>query len=154
MKALKFLFILLMLGGMGFGGWFAYNKYINPSDGTAKEAEKPPPPPIVQVRMAPISVSVIGTDRAEQTVSILVSLETEAPQQAMVKANMPRLSDAFLSTMYIGVNNRQIVRKDGLINISAVKEKLGVAADRVLGPGVVKNILVQSATQHALEPRQ
>lgn len=154
MKAIVLLLVgLLLLGGAGYGGWMLYNKYIvgePPSEEEIrkKEAEKPPPP-VAYVRLNPIVVPTIGKNRVEQFVTVVVTVEVDAAKQAHAQANVPRLIDAFIKTMYASVDDRSVLH-NGLISIPAVKEKLKHAADKVLGDGVAQNVLVQSVTQRNL----
>lgn len=152
MKAIiLLLFGLALLGGAAFGGWTLYNKFMippTPEELAKREAEKPPPP-IAYVRISPIVVPMIGKDKVEQFVTIVATIEVDAAKQPQAAANVPRLVDAFIATVYAGVDDKSLMNGP-LINIPAVKEKLTAAAARVLGPGVVQGVLVQVVTQRNL----
>ncbi|HYG88296.1 MAG TPA: hypothetical protein VD978_18785 [Azospirillum sp.] len=149
---IQLLFSLLLLGGAGFGGWTLYNTYIAgkhfDEETKKKEAEKPPPP-VAYVRLSPIVVPMIGENRAEQFVTVVVTVEVAAAKQFHAQSNVPRLIDAFIATMYGAVNDKSILN-GGLVNIPAVKEILTGAANKVLGPGVTQDVLVQVVTQRTL----
>jgi hypothetical protein len=152
MKALfLLLFGLLLLGGAAFGGWTLYNKYMIPPTAeelAKKEAEKPPPP-VAYVRINPIVVPMIGKDKVEQFVTIVATIEVDATKQPQAAANVPRLVDAFISTLYAGVDDKSVM-SGPLVSIPALKEKLTAAAAKVLGPDVVQGVLVQVVTQRNL----
>ncbi|HYH38513.1 MAG TPA: hypothetical protein VD860_09865 [Azospirillum sp.] len=152
MKAIiLLLFGLALLGGAAFGGWTLYNKFMTPPTAeelAKKEAEKPPPP-VAYVRMNPIVVPVLGKEKVEQFVTIVATIEVDAAKQPQAAANLPRLIDAFIATMYAGVDDKSLM-SGPLINIPAVKDKLTAAAAKVLGPGVVQGVLVQVVTQRNL----
>ncbi|MCG5239166.1 hypothetical protein [Azospirillum doebereinerae] len=140
---------IVLLGGAGFGGWTLYNKYYVQHDETPKKVEPPPKPPTGFVRLAPLVVPAIGANRVEQFVTVVVTVEVLLEKQPMAQANMTRLTDAFLTAMYGGVADKTVLN-GGLINIPAVKDKLVEAGNKVLGAGVVQNVLVQAVTQRNL----
>lgn len=149
MKALIVLAIgLLLLGGAAYGGWTLYNEYI-----VKKQEEQPPKPapkpPSAFVRVSPVVVPVIGAQRVEQFVTVVVTLEVNADQQPMAQANLPRISDAFLRTLYGAADDRSILQGN-IVNIPAVKAKLLEAAGKVLGADIVQNVLVQVVVQRNL----
>ena len=149
MKAIiLLLFGLGLLGGAAFGGWTLYNKFMvppTPEELAKREAEKPPPP-VAYVRLSPIVVPVIGKDKVEQFVTIVCTVEVDAAKQPQAQANVPRLLDAFIGTLYAGVDDKSVM-SGPLVNIPVLKDKLGAAAAKVLGPGVVQGVLVQTVTQ-------
>lgn len=149
MKALIVLAIgLLLLGGAGYGGWMLYNEYIVKKED--EEPPKPPPkPPSAYVRVNPVVVPVIGDNRVEQFVTVVVTLEVNADQQPTTQANLPRIGDAFLTTLYGAADERSILRGN-VVDIPAVKAKLQEAAEKVLGADVVQNILIQVVVQRNL----
>lgn len=152
MKALfLLLFGLMLLGGAAFGGWTLYNKFMVPQTAeelAKKEAEKPPPP-VAYVRINPIVVPMIGKDKVEQFVTIVATIEVDAAKQPHAQANVPRLIDAFIFTLYAGVDDKSVM-SGPLVSIPALKDKLAAAAAKVLGPGVVQGVLVQVVTQRNL----
>jgi flagellar basal body-associated protein FliL len=149
MKALIVLAIgLLLLGGAAFGGWTLYNEYIVKAE--EEQPPKPPPkPPSAFVRVNPVVVPLIGDKRVEQFVTVVVTLEVNADQQPAAQANLPRIGDAFLTTLYGAVDDRSVLRGN-VIDIPAVKAKLLEAAGKVLGADIVQNILVQVVVQRNL----
>lgn len=150
-KALVVLVLgLLLLGGAGFGGWYLYNTYLVPEEGAAKKEEPPPPKPVTGfVRLPPLVVPVIGPNKVEQFVTVVVSMEVVQEKLPIVQANMPRLSDGFLTALYGAVADKSVM-KAGLVNIPAVKEKLMESAGKVVGQGIVINVLIQAVTQRNL----
>lgn len=141
---------IVLLGGAGFGGWFLYDKYMVPHDGEPKKEEPPPPPlPSAFVRLPPLVVPMLGATRVEQFVTVVVTVQVVLEKQPMVQANQTRMTDAFLTALYGGVADKSVL-KNGLVNIPAVKEKLREAATKVLGSGVVQDVLVQAVTQRNL----
>lgn len=140
---------LVLLVGAGVGGWYLYNTYMVPHEGEPKKEEPPPKPPTAFVRLPPLVVPVIGSKRAEQFVTVVVALEVLLDKQPMVQQHQPILTDRFLTVLY-GAIDEKTVMNGALVNIPAVKEKLSQAAAKVVGPGVVQNVLVQAVTQRNL----
>lgn len=141
---------ILLLGGAGFGGWTLYNKYLVPQEGVEpKKVEPPPKPPTAFVRLPPLVVPGLGANRVEQFVTVVVTIEVLLEKQPLAQANQTRLTDAFLTALYGGVADKSVM-KGSLVNIPAVKEKLIEAGTKVLGPGVVLDVLVQAVTQRNL----
>ncbi|MBP2230361.1 hypothetical protein [Azospirillum agricola] len=141
---------IVLLGGAGFGGWFVYNKYLVPQEGAEpKKVEPPPKPPTGFVRLPPLVVPMLGASRVEQFVTVVVTVEVLLEKQPMVQANQTRMTDAFLTALYGGVADKSMMN-GGLVNLPAIKEKLAEAGTKVLGPGVVQNVLIQAVTQRNL----
>ena len=66
-----------------------------------------------------------------------------------IQPQMPRVVDAFLTTLYIGLSDGTLLDR-GLINLDAVKAKLKRASATVLGQDVVQDALVQAVLQRNL----
>ncbi|WP_448203466.1 hypothetical protein [Azospirillum sp. sgz302134] len=140
---------LLLLGGAGYGGWMLYNIYMVPHDDAPKKEEPPPPVPTAFVRLAPLVVPTIGAQKVEQFVTVVVTLEVVLEKQPLVQAYQPKVFDALLTALYGAVDDKSVMNGN-LVNITAVKEKLAAAAAKVVGNGVVQNVLVQVVTQRNL----
>lgn len=149
-KALVVLVLgLFLLGGAGYGGWYLYNTYLVPHEDAPKKEEPPPKPVTGFVRLPPLVVPVIGPNKVEQFITVVVAMEVVQEKLPIVQANMPRLSDGFLTALYGAIADKSVM-KAGLVNIPAVKEKLVESAAKIVGPGVVINVLVQAVTQRNL----
>ncbi len=143
-------FGLLLLGGAGFGGWMIYNKYFVEHEEAAPKKEEPPPkPPTGFVRLAPLVVPAIGAQKVEQFVTVVVTLEVVLEKLPIVQSRQPLVFDRCLTALYAGVDDRSVMNGN-LVNIIAVKEKLSAAVAKVVGDGVVQNVLVQVVTQRNL----
>ena len=62
---------------------------------------------------------------------------------------MPRLHDAYLTTLYDGVQRRTLLHGP-LLDLAKVKEQLTEASVRILGSSVVRDVLVDVAVQRPL----
>ncbi len=141
--------VLLLLGAAG-GGYYAYSKYF----GAAAEAEKPvkppPPPPPVYVRIPPFAVPVVGAERVEQVITIVVSLQVKNQSAAeTVQARMARVTDTFMTTIYGAIDEGEILN-GSLMNVVGLKKRLQTVSDQLFGQDVVKDVLVQTVLQRRL----
>ena len=59
-----------------------------------------------------------------------------------VRAQAPRLTDAFLTTIYGAIASGKVM-SGGVLDVAQVKSKLGDAASKVLGKGMVHDVLIQ-----------
>ena len=141
---------IALLGGAGYGGWMLYNIYLVPHEGEEPKKEEPPPKvPTSFVRMPPLVVPVIGHAKVEQFITIVVTMEVVAEKAPIVQAHQPKMVDAFLTALYGAIDDKSVMAGN-LVNIPAVKEKLTATAAKVVGPGMVQDVLVQVVTQRNL----
>jgi Flagellar basal body-associated protein len=139
-----------LLGGAGYGGWMLYNMYMVPHDGEQPKKEEPPPKvPTSFVRLPPLVVPAIGSHKVDQFVTVVVTLEVVADKVPLVQAYQPKVFDKLLTTLYGAVDDKSVLAGN-LVNIPVVKEKLTAAAAKVVGDGVVQNVLIQVVTQRNL----
>ncbi len=144
---LVLVFGLALLGGAGFGGWTLYQVYIvGVEEAEEKEPEPPPRPVTAFVRLDPIVVPKIGRREVEQFLTVVVTLEVVAERQSFAQARRPLVHDAFIMALYEGADDGSILR-GSLVDIAAVKRKLTDVAKKVLGDGVVWDVLIQVVTQ-------
>lgn len=142
-KIVLILVLLLVVGGGGIGT--LYFLKIGPFAGEEE------PPPVEEVGVEPLrfveiplmTIPIIAGDRVTTTVMVQLTLETETPEnQAEIERIMPRLRDAFLSDLY-GFLPRLYDKKDRM-DVSILRQRLQIIADREAGDGVIKGVLIQS----------
>lgn len=148
---------ILVLGAGAGGAYFYFGQKAEASVGksgghaAAKEAKKKDAhATMVFVKMDPLVLPIIDADGINQIVSLVIVLQVhDEAQKAEVEGQMPRIKDAYIQDMY-GVLNKNVAVKDGVIQVGIIKEKLGVANDRVLGEGVVQDVLLQVVQQRPI----
>jgi hypothetical protein len=92
-------------------------------------------------------IPVIQGERVAATVQIQLKLETDTVDNASEIARLlPRLSDAFLRDLY-GFIPRHL-RKEEHLDVVLIKDRLQLVGDKVAGPGVIKNVLVQAVLEN------
>ncbi len=107
------------------------------------EATGPSGEPLHFVAMDVLVIPIYQGENAVATVQIQLKLEAADVEKGSEIAHMlPRLHDAFLRDLY-GFIPRHL-RKEERVNVALIKERLQMVGDKVAGPGVIKNILVQA----------
>lgn len=95
-------------------------------------------------RLPPFNVSVIRDGRPYQEVSLSIALETKGVKNKnKIIKKRTELRSAFLRDLYAVLSLRVGTRR--ALDVDTVKIRLQRIADRILGPGVVDSVLVESA---------
>jgi flagellar FliL protein len=148
-KIILLVLALLVLIGAGVGGYVMFGPKP-PKDGehveeAPKKKERTGPPVFVQV--GPMIVPVLGAKTVEQNIMVTVSLEVDDDTiREQVRQQSPRLVDAYVQALYGGIDKGQVIEGQ-VLNIPALKNKLMETTEKVLGPGIVHDVLIQSVSQ-------
>lgn len=135
--------LLLLLGGGGGAYWYFY---MRADPDAADMAEEEPPPEPAFVEFNPIQIPLINGDVIEEQFAISVTLEAGSPENGdLVVMYSPRLNDAFLQVLYGVVRKDQL--KSGTLDIQMVKAKILRVCNKILGEGVVQDVLIQAIGQ-------
>ena len=149
MKKLAILLVLLLLlGGAGGAGWWFFLRE-QPEAGSAEAVEEESLIRATRVlRLDPIILPVIREGQVMLHVTVVVVIEmTEAvPLEALRVFSHP-LRDSMLSELH-GMYASRYVQERGY-NLPIVKERLRKAAERVLGAGSVKGVLLKDINKRA-----
>ena len=146
---------LILLGGGGAGAYFYFQAPAEAATGGAGEhvkAEKAKKhdAPSSFVQLDPLILPVVDKDGVSQVVSLVIVIETMDEKSKAKVANMsPRLKDAFIQDMY-GALTQEAVMRDGVLQVVALKNRLHKVSDRVMGDGVVNNVLLQVVQQRPI----
>ena len=94
-----------------------------------------------------LSIPVVRRRQVEGQVALIIAIEpADVAAQQKIEASMPRLRDAYISDLY---GYFGAIGFDGSAGaIQAVLQRLTRATDRLLGPGVAKALLLQSAINY------
>lgn len=102
------------------------------------------------VKMDPLVVPVMDREGISQTVSMLITLEVADEEGAKkIEDLKPRVKDAMIQNMY-GMLYHASAMENGAVKISYIKERLNQAAVKVMGEGVVKDVLLQMVQQNPI----
>lgn len=149
-KIILLVLALLVLVGAGVGGYVMFGPKAH-KEGEEHVEEKPKKKersgPPVYVQVGPMIVPVLGAKTVEQNIMITISLEVDDDSvKEEVRQKSPRLVDAYVQALYGGIDKGQVI--DGqVLNIPALKNKLMETTEKVLGPDVAHDVLIQSVSQ-------
>ncbi len=141
---------LLLLAAAG-GGYYAYTKFLSPPPAEVEKPVKPPPPPSpIYLRVPPFVVPVVGAERVEQAITLVIVLQVR--DQAVVDSvsgRMPRVTDTFMTTVYSAIEDGEVLT-GSLVSIPALKKRLQAVSDQFFGKGAVTDVLIQTLQQRRL----
>lgn len=158
--AILALVAIVVLGGGAAGAYFYFGTKAEASVGeTADHTEakddkhakkKDKGGHMSYVEMDPLILPIVDADGVSQLVSLVIVLQVhDDEQKAVVESQMPRIKDAYIQDMY-GVLNKHVAVKGGVIQVGIIKEKLNIANTKVLGDGVVEDVLLQVVQQRPI----
>ncbi len=99
------------------------------------------------VKISPLILPMIGDNGVEQVVSLVIVIEVQSRDIATEVIGMsPKLNDAFITDLYGAIDRRDRMR-NGLLDVSYIKERLTKLTVGIMGPDKIKGILVQGITQ-------
>lgn len=150
-KIILLVLALLVLIGAGVGGYVMFGPKPAGKDGEKHVEEapvrKPRTGPPVFVSIGPLIVPVLGPKRVEQNLMVTVNLEVDddaaREQVSQVRA---RLVDAYVIALYGGLDKGHVIEGQ-VLNLPILKSKLTEATEKILGPNVVHDVLIQSVSQ-------
>ncbi|MFN8719787.1 MAG: hypothetical protein ACK5YI_03070 [Rhodospirillales bacterium] len=147
MRRLIFLLILLpFLVGGGIGGYLYY--FQNEPEDSPPPAE--PAPSLLFTALSPVTVSMMGSEKAEQLLTLRIVLEI--PNAVAIDRNQamqPRLQNALTETLYTALSDPS-VQSNSVIDLPRLRRRLLAACDRTMGRGIVDQVLIHGITQRPI----
>ena len=151
---------VLILGGAGAGAYFFFMKPAQAAVGEtaehteAKEAKGKDDghgaTAISYVELESLILPIVDQKGVSQTVSMVVTIEVASPEAAAKVTEMsPRLKDAYIQEMY-GVLNKHEALVGGVVQVNQIKERLTSISHKVMGEGVVNDVLLQAVQQRRM----
>ena len=137
--------VVLLLGGGGFAAW---KFLLGGKAGTeTPEAATPASAGPTYVALDPFAVPVIRDDRIARQVILTVKLDLrDAAAKAEVNEKMPLLRDALLTRLHATLA-RGALQSGQSFDAVRLKRQFLAECDRVLGKGVVREVLIEAATE-------
>jgi flagellar basal body-associated protein FliL len=147
---MRLLILIVILGAvLGGGGYAAWTFYREPLRGAVENLLKAKEPPSMQVAMEPITVPLFKDGQPDRFLIVEMALVVAGDEGVLTATRLkPRIVDAFL--LYLNALS-QLSIEPGLSDLSFVKERLLIVAERVTGPGVVRDILFKNAFERPLQ---
>lgn len=135
-------FALLVIGAGAGGAWYFL---MQPPQEEAEIVEAPVgdfPKSYIRASAVHISYQTSGGKRRRLVVYLSLEVEQRDDNPSDVKQALPRLQEAFWRTL----NAAPLPGAErGAIDLAAVKARVLVAAEEVLGPNIVQDILIRDA---------
>ncbi|MDE1147904.1 MAG: hypothetical protein PW843_14980 [Azospirillaceae bacterium] len=146
-KILLLMVALIALIGAGVGGYvFLVHKDGQPKK-EEEEKKKPAGPPQF-VDIGPFVLPVMGEKQIEQNLLLQVQIQVGSDEaKETVKDRKYRLQNAFIEALY-GKLGQQQIRKGEVIDVVQVRRWLVEAANKVMGEGIIDDVLIQAVNQH------
>jgi hypothetical protein len=97
-----------------------------------------------------LSLPILDDTGLSQAVSFSVVIEVPDGRRAqLVRANEPRLTDAYIHDMY-GVWRKDAAYRDGVVHIDVIKDRLSRSSRRILGGDNVNDVSLEVVDQRAM----
>ncbi len=133
------LLLLVMFGVFVSGNSYAKAKKSDSEGGSAE-----------YVKMDPLVLPILNDDGVYQILNLVLVIEVGGINDAdKVKAKKIRLNDAYIQNMYGMLNEYDAIR-NGIIQVSVIKDRLGVITDEVMNGEVHTEILLQVVQQRPI----
>lgn len=139
--------ILMIAGGaVGIMKQLEWGPFAPKAGAATEEPDKPAEPPRF-VDMDPLVIPIFSEDRVVAAIQIQLKIETAGvANEDYLNRMKPRLGDAFLRDLYAFIP--RLVQKGGQLDVLAIKQRLQLVANKVVGEGKVSSVLVQSVTDN------
>lgn len=116
--------------------------------GAARAEERKAPEGPVFVTLPTITIPVFEGDTMTRQASLVLALElAKGHPEADLAPFRTRLVDAYITALTALFERRSF--EERVIDLQAIKPKLLEATERVVGPDLVKDVLVQQAMERA-----
>ena len=136
--------LLIVLGGGGYVGWQQMGG--SSSESTKEEIDENfffnDDPRFVELDL--LTAPFVRGGKFVQYVVLVINLEASNDDAVEeIRAAMPRLRDAFVTELHTIATMRNPDQK--MLNIKRIKSRLLANANKVMGEGIVRDVLVQLA---------
>jgi len=112
--------------------------------GKSKEGKEGAVEGPVFVKMSPITLPVVQGNKITKTVGLVLALELEKGKtEAEFDGSRARVRDAIITELYAYADEQSGAER--VLDVPVIKLRLQNAVDQVLGPGFVREVLVQQA---------
>jgi flagellar protein FliL len=143
---------LMMIGGIIGGLYFwgidplaQFNALIGkappPSSQSADAPKVTTPPSYVDFGL--LIVPVVQDREVKKQAEMILRLEVPFEKKEVVAQNLPRLQNAFLEDMMAFLPYQ--LRNTYTLDDAAIRYRLTIISEKVLGPGMVKSVLIEQS---------
>ena len=153
MRLRTFAIAALLLGGAfaacmsaQHAHWLGLKAYAGGKEG--REAEETKKHRFLKFQT--LSLPIFDDSGLSQAVSFSVVIEVpDGRRSELVRANEPRLTDAYIHDMY-GVWNKDAAYRDGVVHVDVIKDRLSRSSRRILGDDNVNDVVLEVVDQRAM----
>lgn len=145
-KVILFLVLLIVVVGAAVGtlyflklGPFEETKVV---EKTAEELEFEKEDSFSSIPIKPFTIPMFQGERIAGSIQVQFELEVPKGQEEAVNSQMVRLEDAYLRDLYVFMP--RLLRNKEKLDIIALKRRLMRVTEKIIGPDVVDDILIQS----------
>ena len=139
MKFVIIIVVLLVIAGGGVVAWMYFSEGGLPEFATGDGGRDG-----VFVEMEPLTVPFVRDGKFAHYVVLTVSLEVKSQDYATrCREQIPRIRDAFVGALHNLAERR--ATDQTMINIGRIKASLVASGQKVMGSGVIQDVLVQLA---------
>ena len=93
--------------------------------------------------MEPLAIPIFRGNRVAATIQIQIKLETDNKDKAEeIREKMPIITDAFVRDLHSFMP--RLLKAKERIDVLIIKQRLQMISDKVVGKGMISNVLVQS----------
>ena len=97
------------------------------------------------VSIDPLVIPVFIGNQVAAQIQVTVKLETTgAENEQKVMKLLPQLSNRLYQDLYAFVP--RLLREDDRLNVTVLRKRMQMVADKVAGPGIIDGVLIQSVT--------
>jgi len=149
-KVLILLILLLVVAGGAVGAMFFMKlgpfEPSEPVKKTQEEIELEQEETTASVPIKPFTIPMFQGERIAGSIQVQFELEVPIGQEEVINSKMLRLEDAYLRDLYVFLP--RLLRNKETLNIVALKRRLMRITEKIVGPDVVEDILIQSVADN------
>lgn len=149
-KAILFLVLLLVVAGGAVGalyflkmGPFEEKEVVQKS---ADELELEKEATTTTVKIKPFTIPMFQGERIAGSIQVQFELEIPIGKEEEIETKMLRLEDAYLRDLYVFMP--RLLRNAETLDINKLKRRLMRITEKVVGPDLVEDILIQSVADN------
>ncbi len=142
--------VLLMLSGgtVSVLKWLQIGPFavVTEEDLQAQKDVATPDEPPIEIEMDDLYISILAEDSVAATVMIKLKIDVigKTNEEEVTKV-LPRLSDAFFKDLYVFIP--RVIRRESKLNGDILSERLKMVGDKVMGPGIIHNVIIIEVTE-------
>ena len=150
MKIVVIILVLLLVVGGGAAGTLFFMK-IGPFEEkevvkTAEELELEKEATTTTVSIKPFTIPMFQGERIAGSIQVQFELEVPIGREEEINSKMLRLEDAYLRDLYVFMP--RLLRNAEKLDINKLKRRLMRITEKVVGPDLVEDVLIQSVADN------